>query len=146
MVLANHQKLAAFNDVIGSPLQKGIVLVGVVGQVDRSNDALVEFSQQNAFAPGVNILAAIANHPLATRFGYAKSHILEHSIQNVPDHLPAFALAHFDLDGHPPVVQVSVDSRSLPDVGSPIHFSNRHSSIHKNNQKPSVRKVSGVVV
>lgn len=102
MVLANHQKLAAFNDVIGSPLQKGFILVGVVGQVDRSNDALVEFSQQNAFAPGVNILTAISDHPLATRFGHAKSHILEDGINNMPDYLPAFA--HFDLDGHSPVV------------------------------------------
>lgn len=59
-----------------------------------------------------------------------------------PDHLPAFA--HLHLNGHPTVKEVAVNPRFLPDVGSPIYFSNWHSFTNKNNQKPSLRKVSGV--
>jgi hypothetical protein len=67
-------------------------------------------SNQYTFAPGVNVLLAIANDSLSSRFLNGESHVSEHAPTD----------SGFGLYRHFPIPQVSVNPNGLVNVGIPI--------------------------
>jgi hypothetical protein len=66
----------------------------------------------------MNVLLAIANDSLSSRFLNDESHVSDHAVSNVTDHAPTDS--GFGLYRHFSIPQVSVNPNGLVNVGIPI--------------------------